>query len=127
MVRLKYPKRSLVESVLLTLVFIVLLIFMVNSYTMEQRTMKEKNLVYELTILRQGIATFYLVDKRLPKNLVELATSVFKLPGDEANRRFVERVTVNDQGMIIDPFNNPYNFHREKGWVASTTKKYSNW
>ncbi|MFA4873907.1 MAG: hypothetical protein WC956_02025 [bacterium] len=127
MVELRSPQRSTLESVLLLFVFVAILVFMVNSYTRQQRLEKERSMIYELTLLRQGVATFNIVEKRLPKSLIELATAVFKLPGEGVNHRFVERVNVNDQGKIIDPFNNPFAYNESKGWISSTTKNYEIW
>jgi hypothetical protein len=127
MVDLKNRQRSTLESFLLLIVFVAIFVFMLNTYTRDQRLQKEKSMIYELGLLRQGVVTFNLVDKRLPRNLIELASEVFNLPGDQLNHRFVDRVNVNDQGKVIDPFGNPYAYNADKGWVSSVTDKYQNW
>lgn len=125
--KFRNPNRSVLETVILLFVFVAVFAFMVNSYIMEKRVYKEKALLYELSLLRQGVSGFTMIEKRMPGNLVELATTAYRLPGDENKRRFVDRLIVNDRGDIIDPFGHPYAYNSEKGWVSSTAPGYGQW
>lgn len=121
------PQRSILESVLLLLVFVAILAFMINSYVLEQKVYKEKSLHYELQLIRQGINTFSLVEQRKPNTLVELAVTPCKFPGKTTGKPFVGRLIINDRGEVIDPFGHPYSYDARKGWIASTTKGYTEW
>ncbi len=124
---MKSPNRGIFETVLLLVVFVAVFVFMANSYMMEQRVYKEKALLYELELLRQGVSTFSMVEKRKPDSLVELASTVYSLPDDSVKRHFVGKVIVNDKGQIIDPFGHPYAYNKSKGWVSSATSGYKKW
>jgi hypothetical protein len=125
--KFKNPNRGIFETVVLLFVFVAVFAFMVNSYIMERRVYREKALLYELSLLRQGVGGFTMMEKRKPANLIELATSSYRLPGDASARRFVDRVIVNDKGEIIDPFGHPFAYNGKKGWVFSTTPGYDQW
>jgi len=125
--KFRNPNRSTRESVILVIVFIGIFVFMLNAYTKERKLGRERSLQYELTILRQGVNLYTYIEKHRPKNLMDLATNTFCLPGDEQDRKFVEQVRVNRNGEIVDPFGNVYAYDEETGWVRSTTPAYRHW
>lgn len=124
---MKTMKRSPLEMVVLLIVFVSLLAFMVNSYVLERRVFKEKALLYELTLLRQGVDLYVLMEKKKPANLLDLAVATYTLPNEQVKQRYLERVHVNDKGQVIDPFGMPYTYDATGGWVASATPGYLNW
>ena len=124
---LKSPQRKWWENVLFVVVFIGMLGFVANSYVLEQKAYKQRALYYQLMILRQGINLFTIMEKKMPQNLVELAVGKFKLPGDDASHRYVERFPMAPDGQVLDPFGNPYKYDPKLGWVMSMTPGYEFW
>ncbi len=124
---LKNPTRATWEIVVLIVIFVVAISFMARTYNLEDKVGKERALMYELAMLRQGVNLFKIVKQRFPGSLVELATASYTLPDDVRRRRFVEFVTVNGDGEIVDPFETPFAYDSAGGWVASQTPGYGSW
>ena len=124
---LTHPRRSIIENVLLAVVFVSMLAFFVNSYYLEQRVYKQKALHYQLTILRQGVKMYNLVEKKYPDSLLKLATTSYDLSGEGANHFFIENFPIGKKGQLLDPFGNAYKYDAKKGWVMSSTPGYSFW
>lgn len=120
-------KRSPLEMVILVIVFVSLFAFLINGYILERRVFKERALLYELSLIRQGVDLYLIMEKKKPTDLLDLAIRTYSIPGEKVNQRFVERVNINDKGQIIDPYGNPYDYDQAYGWVASSTPGYSNW
>ncbi len=125
--QLEHPRRSLLENVLLAVVFVAILAFFINSYYLEQKVYKQKALHYQLMILRQGVNMYNLVNRDFPDNLAKLATSTYRLPGEDINRVYIERFPISTNGKLLDPFGNPYAYEQKHGWVMSTTPGYDYW
>lgn len=124
---LKSPQRNWWENVLLLVVFVGMLAFIANSYVLEQRTVKQRELYYQLMVMRQGVNLFVTTERKFPQNLVELGVATYTLPDSQARYRFVERMPVSPDGAIIDPFGNPYRYDAKSGKVMSTTPGYEFW
>ncbi len=124
---LKPMKRSPMETVILVIVFVSIFAFLFNGYILERRVFKERALLYELSLLRQGVDLYLIMEKRKPSSLLELAVTTYAIPGEKVNQRFVERVNINDKGQIIDPYGNPYVYDPVYGWISSSTAGYKNW
>lgn len=124
---LSEKNRGSLEKFILLVIFVAALIFVGSTYMKERTVTKERTLYYQLEMMRQGINTFQLIQKRLPSNLIELASSVYKLPGSELKNRYVEIVKVDGDGKVVDPFGNPYDYDPKVGWVKCASSKYVNW
>ena len=122
-----HPKRSIFESIIFVVVCAAILFFIANRYFVEQRYHRQRVMYYQLLSLRQGIGMFKAIEKRNPKNLVELASSTYTLPGDDKKRPYIQRRIVDPEGRVTDPFGNPYAYDRKRGWVGSSTPGYSFW
>lgn len=125
--KLESPKRSAWENILLVVVFAAILIFMVSSYYKEQRSYKTRQLYYELTLLRQGINQYFIINKRYPNGLIELGSGTYKFPGDDRNHRYVENFPISRDGRVLDPFGNPYVYDADRGMVMSATPGHTFW
>lgn len=108
-------------------VFIGMLAFIINSYVLEQRVLKQKSLFYQLMVTRQGINLFTMIEKRFPESLVELGIASYKMPGDNIDHRYIDRFPINSEGAVLDPFGNPYKYDKKLGWVQSMTEGYEFW
>ena len=124
---IEHPKRSLWESILLVVIFVAILAFVVQSFFQQQKSQKAKALFYQLALIRQGVNLFYLVEKRYPEHLVELAVKTYEFPDENLRRPYIERLPVNDDGLVIDPFGNPYGYFKDNGRVMSTTPAHATW
>jgi len=124
---LTHPKRKIIESALLVVVFVSILVFFVHSYYLEQRVSKQEALHYQLTILRQGVKMYNLVEKKYPKSLMRLATSSYTLPGSDNQLFYIQNFPIAKDGQLLDPFGNSYSYNAENGWVMSSSKGYSFW
>ena len=124
---LTHPRRGMIENVLLAVVFVSMLAFFVNSYYLEQRVYKQRALHYQLTILRQGIKMFDLVEKKYPDSLLRLATTSYGVSGEEPARFYIVNFPISSNGQLLDPFGNPYKYDAKKGWVMSSTPGYPFW
>jgi hypothetical protein len=122
-----HPRRTLIENLLLAAVFVGMLAFFVNSYYLEQRVYKQKTLHYQLTIIRQGVKMYDLVEKKFPDALIKLATTTYRLPGEKMNHYYIDNLPVGSDGQLLDPFGNPYAYDSKMGWVKSVTPGYSYW
>lgn len=120
-------KRSPLEMVILVIVFVSIFAFLFNGYILERRVFRERALLYELSLLRQGVDLYLIMEKKKPSDLIDLAITTYAIPGEKVNQRFVERVNVNDKGQVIDPYGNPYTYDQVHGWVSSSTPGYRNW
>jgi hypothetical protein len=124
---LKSLQRNWWENILLLVVFVGMLAFIVNSYVLEQRTVKQRALYYQLMLMRQGVNLYTTMEKAFPKNLVELGVTTYSVPGSQAQQRYVERLPLNTEGIVIDPFGNPYRYDRKTGRMMSSTPGYEFW
>lgn len=123
----KNPQRNWWENILLLVVFVGMLAFIINSYVLEQRTVKQRALFYQLMLMRQGINLYTTMEKKFPENLVELGVASYTEPESGIHHRFVERLPINAEGAVIDPFGNPYRYDSKNGRMMSTTPGYEFW
>lgn len=124
---LTHPRRGIIENVLLVAVFVAMLAFFINSYYLEQRVYKQKALHYQLTILRQGVKMYGLVERKYPDSLLKLAVTTYSMPSDKITHYFIENFPIGNNGQLLDPFGNPYVYDVKEGRVMSSTPGYSYW
>ena len=124
---MKQESRGTLEKVILLVIFLGALIFVSVTYFKEREVAKQQSLYHQLSILRQGVNTFNIVEHKYPSNLIELAIATYKIPGKSVTYRYIEGVEVGDGDKIVDPFGNPYKYDSKNGWVRSTTSGYCDW
>jgi hypothetical protein len=91
---------------------------------------REEALRTELTNMRTAIYYFRIMNGRPPEDLKELMNK--KLTGAPFDSRITQKTFLNPfridkDGVLRDPFFNPYLYDAEIGAVSSTTKGYENW
>ena len=121
------PERKWFEPVLvLVLVGVVASLVGSNLYY-QYKSGKQKMMFYQLQILRNSINLYKLVNSQNPKNVEELATGVYKFPGEELTRRYIENAPIDKNGYVVDPFGNKYYYDGNRGWIRSSTSGYEWW
>lgn len=124
---LKKTQRSNLEKVILLTVFLGLLAFVAANFFKERKIVKQQSLYHQLAILRQGINMYQMMEKKNPENLIDLAMATYKLPDDDRIYKFVETIEMDDEGRMVDPFENPYDYDPNTAWVHSTTPGFMDW
>ncbi|MBT3182487.1 MAG: hypothetical protein HN337_08290 [Deltaproteobacteria bacterium] len=119
--------RTSIEKVVLLILFLGMLALVTVTFMKERTVTKQKSLYHELAILRQGVGTFQIIEKRHPKSLIELAMATYEIPGENARYKYVQMVEIGDNSTVIDPFGNAYKYNPTNGWVKSTTPGYTDW
>lgn len=115
------------ERVLLIVVAVTTFVLMVVSLRFERNINNQKLLFYQLQAIRTSVNLFKAITRSNPADLVELATSEYRFPGEEQKMRYLSTISANNDGFIVDPFDNPYVYDRETGWVKSSTRGYELW
>lgn len=120
-------KSSLIRIVVLV-ALIVAIGLLWRNFRLEKQVVNQKLLSYQLEILREGINTYKLINKKNPDSLLSLMATGYKVPGTDTFRTYVfTKLPVMPNGKIPDPFGNEYKYNKENGWVYTTTEGYQNW
>ena len=124
---MKETNRGGIERIVLLILFLGMLALVTVTFMKERTVTKQKSLYHELAILRQGVSTFQIIEKKYPKSLIELAMATYKIPGEISNYKYVQMVEIGEDSTEVDPFKNPYKYNPSNGWVKSTTPGYTDW
>jgi type II secretory pathway pseudopilin PulG len=124
---IRNANRSGLEKIILLIIFLGLLGFVAANFFKQRELAKQQALYHQLVILRQGINMFQMTERRNPESLIELAMASYKIQDDGATHRYVETVKVDDKAQVVDPFDNPYNYDKQTGWVRSSTPGFMDW
>lgn len=114
------------QNVLLVAIAVITLAIVVASNHFEKRIQNQKLLYYQLQAIRTSVNLFKAINKRNPHSLNELAMAEYQFPGDDHSRRFIEILDASN-GAPLDPFENPYIYEYDSGWVKSSTPGYEYW
>ena len=124
---MKRRRRPLWEWPFIFAILAISALLALSAHRFNERQARQQALHEELKLLRTGEILYASINGRIPENLEDLTDEGFCLPGDEADRRFVERPPRIAEGMFVDPFGNPYRFEQASGWIKSTTPGYEFW
>ncbi len=128
--------RTVLETLLTLLFVLIVLIIAIDRFTASINTVREGALRIELSNLRSGVNLFAMTKRRLPKSLNELVTEKVVVTKQGINGvefkvqmvgRYVESMTVGENGLPLDPFGNTYTFDPVRGMVHTTTAGYESW
>lgn len=120
-------KRKWYEGLSVTLIVIAVAFLVGSNVYYQQRAGKQRALFYQLQILRNSLNLYKMVNRKNPENLKVLATGIYKFPGDELTRRYVDNAPIDARGEVVDPFSNPYDYDSATGWLRSSTRGYEFW
>ncbi len=126
--------RSPVETLLAAAFISVFLLAALSRYSSSVKSVKETALSVELSNLRTAVSYYVMVNKRLPgsiKDLMRYSSSNNEIQGQDYRvvilGKFVESMTLDKDGLPLDPFGNIYYYDNVTGRVSSPTKGYEGW
>lgn len=121
------PERKWFEHVLVVLLVVVVGFLVASNLYYQDRSGKQKMLFYQLQILRSSINLYKFINGTSPANLEAVATSIYKFPGEELARRYIENAPIDKDGKVVDPFGKPYYYDGHTGWLRSSSSGYEFW
>ena len=121
------PKRKWFERVAVIGLVLVVGILAASNVYFQDKFGKQRMLFYQLQILRNSINLYKIINHSSPKTLEDLATGVYKFPGEELTKRYIENAPIDKAGQVVDPFNSPYYYDGQTGWIRSSTSGYEFW
>ncbi len=124
---LERPARKWFEKILVLVIVLVVGFLVGSNVYYQQKSGKQRTMFYQLQILRNSVNLFKVIKQRSPNDLRELASSVYKFPGEDLTRRFIENAPLNEKGEVVDPFGGKYYFDNVTGWIRSSTTGYEFW
>lgn len=115
------------EKFLMAVAILVSLGLTLTSLNLERNVGKKKEMMYQLQMIRMGVALYKSIEKKNPDNLEALATTRYAFPGDGQSKLYLEVQYGDNIDFFVDPFGNKYGYNKETGWVNSTTKGCEYW
>jgi len=118
---------KIAENALFVLVACVTIVVTVQAFRFEQKMANQKLLYYQLQTLRTSVNLFKAINKKNPETLTELASAEYAFPGEDHSHNYLDSNILTENGVIFDPFGNPYHFDAKSGWVRCTSRGYELW
>lgn len=110
------------------LVVVVAAVFLLGlTYKHQKDVGLQKNLRYQLGVMRSAEMLYKVVNKSNPENLKKLIEGTYQLPGEPQSRRYIDNPPKMVGGQLLDPFENAYAYNPANGWIKSTTPGYETW
>lgn len=120
------PRRWVEAAVALALLLLIsILAYM--TLEAERRYHYQKALFFELQILRSAVNLYKVVNQENPPSLLALSTGVYHLGSEQVTHRYLDTSPVDADGVVRDPFGNPYHYETGTGWVRSASRGYEFW
>ncbi|MBI5561484.1 MAG: hypothetical protein HY894_01330 [Deltaproteobacteria bacterium] len=128
--------RTALEALLIVVAVSLLLIAAADRFYSSVRPIKETALRVELANLRGAVTTYALFNGRLPPGLSELARNNIVIPKHaiegkdyaiEIGSRYVEGMTVDKDGNLLDPFGAAYKYDPVTGRINSASAGHETW
>lgn len=141
--------RTVFETLLALIIVGILLVGAIIYIQRATRVVKEYAMISELGNIRTSVLLYFVVNKRFPNSLKQMVDekiilpfqdteAIKKMAGGNAgiavqtgtiiiDRTYLERISMDKQGNILDAFGNPYNYDPRLGKVASSTSAYVGW
>lgn len=128
--------RTIFETVLILAALGILLLVFVDRFYVSVKPIKEIAMRMELANLRSAITNYTLYNKKLPGTLKELfekkaASPKHSIEGAEFrvefHGKYIEGMTMDNDGLPLDPFGGRYSYNSKTGMVRSGTSGYETW
>jgi type II secretory pathway pseudopilin PulG len=143
--------RTVFETLIALVVIGILLIGAMTYYQRATRVIKEYAIISELSNIRTSMLLYFVINKRYPKSLKQMMSEKIILPfhpfydaeslkgiaGKELplqgtgsiviDRSYLEKLSLDDEGNLIDPFGSPYRYDSKQGRIWSSTEGYRSW
>ncbi|PIU57707.1 MAG: hypothetical protein COS89_03830 [Deltaproteobacteria bacterium CG07_land_8_20_14_0_80_38_7] len=118
--------RAKYEVVVVVILVVLCVGLTIGLYSSRTKVENDKVLMNELTAMRTAVSLYMTLNKAVPPNLNTLMTATYDA-GDGVKRSYLDKLQLNVEGGLVDPFGNAYGYDATRGYVYSTTKGYSNW
>ena len=126
---MKAPKFNKKRLEIIIIIFLVSLVWYYGfeSYKKMLIRTKEVSLALELKIIRQSVYVYVLKYKKYPDNLKELEEKKIIIFNEKfKSQKYIKNQRALENGILLDPFGNPYIYNNKNGDVKSSTKNYIN-
>ena len=142
-------KGRTVFEMLLTLIIVGILL--IGAITYIQRTtkiVKEYAMISELGNIRTSVLLYFVINRKFPDSLKQMVNEKIILPFQDTeaikkmagtsginiqsgtiiiDRTYLEKIAMDKDGNITDPFGNPYSYDARLGKISSSTPGYGGW
>lgn len=115
------------EVILAVGVLLLAAVFAAYSIRVGQRLRLQKELMYELQIMRSAINLYKVVNRANPSSLQVVALGTYSLAGDDATYRYMQTSPIDSDGRVADPFGAKYHYDAATGWIRSESRGYEFW
>ena len=122
--------RTVYEALLLLSLVGILLSVAMSDFLDSVNTAREVALKSELTNVRTAIRLYHMLNKRYPASLKCMVEEDYVLSFQEApvlKRTYLEHISTDEEGNILDPFGSLFIYNRSNGKVQSSTSEYESW
>ena len=122
--------RTVYEALLLLSLVGILLAVAVSMFLGSVTSAREVALKSELGNIRTAVALYHILNKRFPDSLKGMVEEEYVLSFQEApvlKRTYLENISVDKEGNILDPFGGLFIYNRSNGKVQSSTSAYEDW
>lgn len=118
--------RAKYEIFVVVIVVLLAVAVAVGLFAERSKVHNGKRMIAELSAIRSAVSLYAVVNKEMPPSLETLAKSTFDA-GNGTKRPYLEKMTVDTSGKLVDPFGKPYNYDSKRGLVVSSSKGYESW
>jgi len=118
--------RASYELFLIVVVVALTVLMASGIYQARLRVKNSKLLINELQMMRSAISLYHVVNKSYPQELGDLLEEEYSL-GSEEMGAYLKQMPPTKQGLVIDPFGNPYYYNKQSGWISTSSQGYTNW
>ncbi len=122
--------RTILEN-LLTIILIFFLLGLFALYLQKTtRITREYSLASELANMRSSIDLYAAINKKFPESLNILLEKQLILPYKDLKilkEDLLKKITVDENGNLLDPFENKFDYNPNSGRVWTTTEGYKGW
>lgn len=121
--------RTVFETLLITSLVGIILVIAVSNFLSSVRLTREAALRIELSNIRTAITLYITLNRRYPASLKDMVREGYTMPTGSGliKYKYIEGMTVDKDGNLLDTFGTPFTYESRTGWVKSSTKGYESW
>jgi len=140
--------RTVFETLLALIIIGILLVGAITYFQRATKVVKEYALMSELGNIRISVLLYFVINKKFPDSLKQMVDEKIILPFQDTeaikkmtgnagitvqtgtiiiDRTYLEKMSMDKEGNILDPFGNPYTYDARLGKVSSSTQSYGGW
>ena len=140
--------RTVFETLLALIIIGILLVGAITYFQRATKVVKEYALMSELGNIRISVLLYFVINKKFPDSLKQMVDEKIILPFQDTeaikkmtgnagitvqtgtiiiDRTYLEKMSMDKEGNILDPFGNSYNYDPRLGKLSSSTPNYGGW